>query len=117
MLPDEARIQSQCFTWHWNTMPEERGRLILMYNNPRNEIAGAMLKGMGLREGIADLLYMRDVQIIGNGLVHPHFLECKTPTGRQSPAQKEFEKQVLAFGWRYDIFRSLGDFMKLILQK
>lgn len=37
------------------------------------------------------------------------FLECKSPTGKQSQAQKEFEKNVKASGHEYYIIRSVED--------
>lgn len=123
----EARFQQGCFMWHWNYMPEERGRLLLMHNNPRNAVAGAILRGMGMQEGATDLLYLRKVGAPGGiselflvthegwkGICLPHFLEAKLPEGYQSKAQKEFQKQVEAFGWKYDIFRTLEEFQSLI---
>lgn len=119
----EARLQQLCFTWHWNTLPHERRRLILIHNNPRNAIEGAKLVGMGLQEGSSDLLYLRQF-VINNtiemlradafGIIRPHFLECKLVNGVQSQAQKQFQRDVEALGWRYDLFRSLDDFQRLI---
>jgi hypothetical protein len=41
-------------------------------------------------------------------------LEFKTPTGKQSEAQKRFEKNCLALGHKYYVIRSLDEFIKVI---
>jgi hypothetical protein len=38
----------------------------------------------------------------------------KTEKGRQTPTQKDFEKRATMSGYRYEICRSLDDFIKLI---
>lgn len=102
----EARIQSDCFTWHWNYMPHERGRLFMVYNTPKNAAHGSILKAMGMLAGVSDLIYLSD-----SG---PVFLECKKPGGEQSPAQKEFQKLVTTLGYRYELFHSLKEFQALV---
>ena len=53
----ELRLQASCFQWHWNKFPEERGRLFMIHNNPRNKIDGNRLKAAGMVAGVADLEY------------------------------------------------------------
>jgi hypothetical protein len=62
------------------------------------------LKSMGLRAGASDLLVVLKNKVI--------FLEVKTPTGRQSEAQKIFQKIVESLGHEYYIVRSVDEALK-----
>lgn len=42
------------------------------------------------------------------------FLEVKTPTGRQSKAQKHFEKHIKSLGYEYYVVRSVEDALKIV---
>ncbi len=108
---DEGRMCQECFLWFWSTRPRDRHLLILIYNNPRNKITGALLKAMGLRAGRADYLYLKPAY---NGLFLPCWLEAKTAKGTQSPEQKKFQQDVEKAGHVYKIFRSLEEFQNLI---
>ncbi len=103
----EARLQSDCFMWHWNTRPNERGLLFMVHNSPKNAIDGARLKAMGMVAGVSDMIYLRD------GLP-PLCIELKLPDGIQSKAQKEWQKVVESVGCEYVIIRSLSEFQDLI---
>ena len=107
----EALLQSNCFIWHWNTYPAERGRLFAIYNNPKNKAHGAYLKGQGLVKGVSDMAY-----ITKNG--ETIFIEMKTetPKGRQSDAQKEWQKTVEQIGCTYLICRTEQQFQNIIKQ-
>ena len=59
------------------------------------------LQGVGCRRGFPDLTAMK------NGVTY--YLEIKTPTGRQSDYQKEFEKICKAHGCTYLVIRSVKD--------
>lgn len=60
---------------------------------PRGARRQAILAGMGVQPGFADLMVIRDGRVL--------FLELKAPKGRLSPAQEAFRDAVLAqgFGW------------------
>jgi hypothetical protein len=103
----EARLQSDCFLWHWNTRPNERGLLFMVHNSPKNAIDGARLKAMGMVAGVSDMIYLRD------GLP-PLCIELKLPDGIQSKAQKEWQKVAESVGCDYVIIRSLSEFQDLI---
>lgn len=105
----EARLQHDCFTWHWNAFPHERGRLWMQYNNPKNARHGAVLKGMGLVAGVSDMAYLKP-----DG--RTAFVEFKEPAGRQSLAQKQWQQTVTALGAEYRIVTSLEQFQKIIQQ-
>jgi hypothetical protein len=102
----EARIQQECFQWHWNTYPNDRKRLFLIHNTPKNAIDGARLRGMGMVAGVSDLIYLRD------GLP-PLCIEMKDATGKQSPAQIAWQKIAEDAGCTYVIIRSLAEFQEL----
>jgi hypothetical protein len=99
----EASIQQECFMWHWNTRPEERGRLFHVYNNGKNSEHGAVLKGMGTVSGVADLCYLMPGGRCG-------YIEMKAPGGRQSRSQKEWQAMVEGLGFKYLIATSLDEF-------
>ncbi len=61
----------------------------------------AIFKAMGLRPGVSDLVVVLPHRVI--------FLEVKTPTGRQSPAQKVFQSIVQALGHQYTLVRSVDE--------
>jgi hypothetical protein len=99
----EASIQQECFMWHWNTYPEERGRLFHANNNGKNRSHGAVLKGMGVVAGVADLCYL-----MPGG--RAAFIEMKAPGGKQSRAQKDWQSSVESAGFKYLIATSLDEF-------
>lgn len=114
----ESRLQHECFIWHWNNYPDERGLLWMNYNNPKNAAHGAMLKGMGLIKGVADMTYVKPSRCADCPESWPGydltFIELKTDTGRQSSAQKEWQAQVEAVGAKYEIVRTVEEFKALV---
>lgn len=42
------------------------------------------------------------------------FIEIKTPTGRQSKAQKHFEEYIKNLGYEYYVVRSVEDALKIV---
>ena len=102
----EAQIQAACVTWLWNTYPQTRG-LFFAINNNSEHVARAMnRKAVGLVAGVSDTILLWR----GRALL----IEFKTPTGRQSAKQKEWQARVEAAGFRYYIVRSVEDFKQLI---
>ena len=68
---------------------------------PRGAKRQAILVGMGVHAGFADLM------VICGGCVL--FLELKSPKGKLSPAQEAFRDAVLAQGFGWVLVRSLDD--------
>jgi len=102
----EAQIQAACVTWLWNTYPQTRG-LFFAVNNNSEHVARAMnRKAVGLVAGVSDTILLWR----GRALL----IEFKTPTGKQSAKQKEWQERAEAQGFRYYIVRSLEDFQDLI---
>jgi hypothetical protein len=61
----------------------------------------AVLVGMGVHPGFADLLVICDGRVL--------FLEMKAPKGRLRPEQEAFRDAVLAQGFGWALVRSLDD--------
>lgn len=102
----EAQIQAACVTWLWNTYPQTRG-LFFAVNNNSEHVARAMnRKAVGLVAGVSDTIFLWR----GKALL----IEFKTPAGRQSEKQKEWQAKAEAAGFRYYIVRSLEEFQALI---
>ena len=102
----EFKIQAECFQWHWNNFPEQRGRLFTVNNNAPSAYAGSVMKAMGVVAGVSDMIYLSN-----NGAV---FLEFKDERGRQSLSQKWWQGVVEAVDYKYVVIRSLEDFQKLL---
>ena len=68
---------------------------------PRGAKRQAILVGMGVHAGFADLMVMCDGHIL--------FLELKAPKGRLRPDQEAFRDAVLAQGFGWALVRSLDD--------
>jgi hypothetical protein len=99
----EHSIQVQIINWlRWNKIY----CFAIGNGGKRNAVTGAILKKEGVLAGVADIQVLLSS---GKSI----FLEVKTPKGRQSPSQKEFQKEVEALGFRYYIVRSLEDVIKL----
>jgi hypothetical protein len=102
----ELKLQQQCFMWHWNTHPGQRGLLFMNYNNPKNALHGAILKGLGLVAGVADMTYLSPRGVV--------LIEMKWDNGKQSPVQIEWQRKVQAAGYRYEVVRTFEEFKQLI---
>ncbi|MGI3211834.1 VRR-NUC domain-containing protein [Roseovarius tibetensis] len=68
---------------------------------PRGAKRQAILVGMGVHPGFADLMILSDGRVL--------FLELKAPKGRLSPAQATFRDAVQAQGFGWALVRSLDD--------
>ena len=68
---------------------------------PRGARRQAILVGMGVHSGFADLIVLCDGRTL--------FLELKSLKGRLSPAQEAFRDAVLAQGFGWALVRSLDD--------
>ena len=68
---------------------------------PRGAKRQAILVGMGVHPGFADLLVLCAGRVL--------FLELKSLKGRLSPAQEDFRDAVVAQGFGWAVVRSLDD--------
>lgn len=110
----ESAIQMSCVQWLWNTHEVTRGLYVAIPNENSRSVyeskkqqlmSGSIRKNMGVTAGCADTaLFM------SRGGFHALFIEFKTDIGRQSDAQKLFQQNVEAQGYKYIIVRSLEQF-------
>lgn len=70
-------------------------------SSPRGAKRQAILVGMGVHPGFADLMVLCAGRVL--------FLELKSLKGRLSPAQQAFRDAVQAQGFRWTLVRSLDD--------
>lgn len=108
----EDRLQSACITWFRLQYPHLRMLLFAVPNGgSRNKIEAAKLKATGVTPGVADLIFLLPRQGFNNLLI-----EMKTPTGTQSPDQKDWQKVAESAGSKYVVCRTVDDFMQTINQ-
>ena len=72
----------------------------------RNLLEAVHLKNEGALAGVADLVALAPRALL--------FIEMKTPKGKQSAYQREFEKKVCALGYQYRICHSLDEYIVTI---
>jgi hypothetical protein len=100
----------------------------------RDKVAAAKLKAMGVRAGVADLIFIwaatRDLPLslrrrklrVGDGIVLREqfikvlFLELKSRTGRQSPEQRQFQTDCGAIGCHYALADNIDQAVELLQQ-
>jgi len=97
----ESNLQKACYKLFCTLKGSEYGLLYLNHNNAANAIQGAILKGMGMVAGVADMTYLTTPVT---------FLEFKVGKGTQSVAQKNWQALVESRGYRYIIIRSQAEF-------
>jgi hypothetical protein len=66
-----------------------------------HKLAQGLAVGMGVHGGFSDLLVLSERRLL--------FLEVKSMTGRPTPAQRDFESDVVTQGHAYEIVRSVED--------
>ena len=104
-------------------IPNEGRRTIKVINGRPVCIGGARLKAEGMVKGAADL-----VLFVPNKYFHALCLETKVElfdysTGKekktktyQSPEQKNWQALVESQGYRYEVYRNIDEFRKIILE-
>lgn len=103
---EEAKLQSACVLWLWNTYPKTRKHFILIDNNATSMIGTIQKRSMGLIVGAPDTFFFWDKKL--------YFIEFKTIKGSQSNAQIEFELESIGHCNGYFIIRSIQQFQELI---
>ena len=102
-MNQEDRLQQKIVIAYRNTYEIKGiGYIFSVPNGGSRNIAEALkLKETGLRAGVSDLIVLH-----GNKTI---FIEVKTDTGVQSPAQKKFQEKVTALGFEYIIAKRVED--------
>lgn len=106
----ESNIQIGCVRWFRYQYPNYAKLLVHIPNGRKRNIRdGVKLKMEGVTAGVADL-----VLFVPSKEYHGLMIEIKTPKGRQSDSQKEWQNDVLNVGYQYEIVRSIDEFVELI---
>lgn len=63
-------------------------------------------KALGMLSGVSDLVVITPKNIF--------FIECKAPKGKQRIEQRQFESDVMKFGYTYAIVHSLDEYKNII---
>lgn len=110
---EEDELQKSCIRWwdcHFTALK------MLLHHSPNEgrlvggRVEGGKRKQMGVRAGFPDLVLM-----CPNSHYHYLCVELKTKKGRQSAAQKDYQKLVEKAGGRYAVVRSLEEFKSEII--
>lgn len=108
----EHQLQAACVTWFRYTYPKFRLLLFAIPNGAElknGAKAWKKLEAEGAVAGAADLFLSLPV-----GELAGLYIEMKTPKGRQTKTQKEFEAAVVAQGYGYAVPRSSIEFEKVV---
>lgn len=110
-INDEHSIQVACVTWFRYEYPTLSKRLFAVPNGGRRDaVTGARLKAEGVIAGVADLILLTPCKGYGALLV-----EMKTGKGKQSQAQKQWQKDITGKGeYQYVVCHSFDDFRKAV---
>ena len=133
MVSRESIVQQGAVKWFNLQYPQYRGLLVHIPNEGRRTtkvikgrpvcVGGAKLKAEGLVKGAADL-----VLFVPNKYFHALCLETKVElfdysSGKekktktyQSPEQKEWQALVESQGYRYEVYRNIDEFRKIVLE-
>ena len=111
---EEHQIQCACVKWFNLQYPEYRGLLFAVPNGgARSKATAGKLKAEGVVAGVADLILLIPMVIrtnLGKRIWHGLCIELKTPQGRQSKEQRQWQHKVEGMGYEYTICRSFDDF-------
>ena len=109
---DESNIQQACVRWFRFQYPALAPLLFAVPNGgSRDLIEASRLKAEGVTPGVADLILL-----VPNGKYASLCIEMKTRTGRQSTAQKTWQRAAEEAGNRYVVCRTLDQFIETINQ-
>ena len=104
----ESSLQISCVKW----LQFQYSSLVWFHvpnGGKRNIREAVRFKREGVKAGIADLILLRP-----NKTKHGLCIELKTKIGKQSPEQKEFQKQTEFWNYQYKVCRNLDEFMKTV---
>lgn len=107
---EEHRLQCACVQWFRLQHPDWAHLLFAVPNGGRRDkVTGGKLKAEGVTAGVSDMILM-----IPRGGFHAMCIEMKTPKGRQSQQQRQWQRLVAAQGYRYIVCRSVEEFISQI---
>ncbi len=107
---EEHRIQCSCVNWFRLQYPTHASALFAVPNGGRRDrVSGAKLKAEGVLPGVSDLILL-----LPRGSHHGLLIEMKTAKGKQSPAQRDWQREMESRGYRYIVCRSFDEFREAI---
>lgn len=124
----ESKLQIACVKWFDLQYPKLKLNLFSIPNEgSRSPANGARMKAQGRRAGTADMFlaverkpYINiDGKCFNLSLLAQYsglFIEFKFGKGKQSDAQKQFQKSVIEKGYRYEIITDFDSFKNLITE-
>lgn len=108
----EHKLQSACVRWYRLQYPKMKHNLFSVPNGGKRDAAtAAKLKDEGALAGVADLILLKSNRFYGALLI-----EMKTPEGRQSESQKDWQQKITNDGYKYVVVRSFDDFQREVRQ-
>jgi hypothetical protein len=107
---EEHRIQAACVNWFRLQYPTHASALFAVPNGGRRDrVSGAKLKAEGVLPGVSDLILL-----VARRGCYGLLIEMKTSKGKQSPAQKEWARDMAARGYLYIVCHSFDEFRQAI---
>lgn len=108
---EEHRLQCACVKWFRLQYKSISHALFAIPNGGRRDpVTGAKLKAEGALAGVSDLILLKS-----NARYGALLLEMKTEKGKQSEAQKTWEKAITSSDdYKYVICRSIAEFMTAV---
>ena len=108
----ESQIQKDCVAWFRRNYPSVEQLFFAVPNGGRRDKWTAkIMKDEGARAGVPDLILL-----IPMGGYASLCIEMKTPTGKQSQAQKDFEKIAKKMKNKYEVCHSFEEFRTAVKQ-
>ncbi len=99
----EYYIQCECVEWLKHNHP---GYIVFSVPNEATAKRASKYKRSGMLPGASDLVVVTPTGI--------KFVEMKNAVGRQSKAQRTFQRRLEEFGYEYYLCRSLEEFKEII---
>lgn len=104
---EEHRIQCACVNWFRLQYPIHATALFAVPNGGRRDrVSGAKLKAEGVLPGVSDLILL-----LPRGRHHGLLIEMKTERGKQSQAQRDWQRDMVHRGYKYMVIRSIDEFI------
>lgn len=103
---EEHDLQCACVEWFQWQYPRLTKNLFAVPNGGgRTKSQAGKLKAEGVLAGVSDLILL-----VRRGGYGGLLIEMKTPKGKQSESQKEWQVHIEQFGYKYIVCRSFEDF-------
>lgn len=120
----ESNLQQACVRYFRTQYPQYSKLLIAIPNHAvlsgdasQRARQWKRLEAEGAVTGAADLMLIlpkRNHLLMVEAMMCGCFFELKTATGKQSPAQREFQQQVEAQGYEYVIIKDIESFIQKV---